>query len=204
MKIINNQSMTFLKNLAKSYTEGVYSDTPINRKLGRVGMSYMAYRDKIKAKNPEKSEEQIIKNYGFKRGDIVTAILPNGKEIEAIFDKVQGRDNDSVSIKVGDSFYWTTPDKLKLKESKKKKLSSTQISAIEDKIYDLKWEAKELEQDRARIELDQEDEVGALSEEEKTDGNHPVVVKYADLLTDIDDKLAKIYQKIKIQEDKLK
>ena len=32
----------------KGYTEGLYSDTPANRKLGRVGMSYKKYLEKVK------------------------------------------------------------------------------------------------------------------------------------------------------------
>ena len=48
MNIFNRQSTIFLQNLTKSYTEGVYSDTPANRKLGRVGMSYKQYTQKDK------------------------------------------------------------------------------------------------------------------------------------------------------------
>lgn len=48
MKIINKQPGAFLQNLVKSYTEGVYADTPANRKLGRVGMTYAQYADKLK------------------------------------------------------------------------------------------------------------------------------------------------------------
>lgn len=36
------------KEVEKAYTEGIYADTPANRKLGRVGMSYTAYAEKIK------------------------------------------------------------------------------------------------------------------------------------------------------------
>jgi len=34
------------KEVNKAYTEGIYADTPANRKLGRVGMSYTAYANK--------------------------------------------------------------------------------------------------------------------------------------------------------------
>lgn len=44
-KILKNQKQIFVKNLEKAYTEGIYSDTPTNRKLGRVGMSYKKYND---------------------------------------------------------------------------------------------------------------------------------------------------------------
>ena len=32
-----------VNEIAKAYTEGIYSDTVANRKLGRVGMSYAAW-----------------------------------------------------------------------------------------------------------------------------------------------------------------
>ena len=37
-----------VKDLFKAYTEGIYADTPNNRKLGRVGMSYQEYKNKIR------------------------------------------------------------------------------------------------------------------------------------------------------------
>lgn len=37
-----------LKNISKAYVEGIYSDTPANRKLGRVGMSYADYHENLK------------------------------------------------------------------------------------------------------------------------------------------------------------
>ena len=45
LKILNKFKIAFL---SKAYTEGLYSDTPANRKLGRVGMSYIEYNKKLK------------------------------------------------------------------------------------------------------------------------------------------------------------
>lgn len=42
-------------NVEKAYTEGVYSDSPANRKLGRVGMSYKDYAAKV---NKEKNGDE--------------------------------------------------------------------------------------------------------------------------------------------------
>ena len=42
MKILNK-----IKQISKAYTEGIYSDTPANRKLGRVGMSYKQYENQF-------------------------------------------------------------------------------------------------------------------------------------------------------------
>lgn len=47
MKILKTNEIAFIRNLTKAYTEGVYSDTPANRKLGRVGMSYADYAKKV-------------------------------------------------------------------------------------------------------------------------------------------------------------
>lgn len=54
------------KEVEKAYTEGIYADTPQNRKLGRVGMSYIEYASK---ENKEKDiqltekEKNYIKEY---------------------------------------------------------------------------------------------------------------------------------------------
>ena len=49
-KGINLSSFNKIDELNKAYTEGIYSDTPANRKLGRVGMTYQAYAEKVKKK----------------------------------------------------------------------------------------------------------------------------------------------------------
>lgn len=46
-------------DLWKAYTEGLYADTPANRKLGRVGMTYLEYEKSSKVK--KKEIEQTIK-----------------------------------------------------------------------------------------------------------------------------------------------
>ena len=40
-------------SVEKAYTEGIYADTPANRKLGRVGMSYAEW-DAKQGKKEEK------------------------------------------------------------------------------------------------------------------------------------------------------
>ena len=54
MKIFNK-----LKQLSKAYTEGIYADTPANRKLGRVGMSYAAYAEKLKQNEENKADKKF-------------------------------------------------------------------------------------------------------------------------------------------------
>lgn len=48
MKILNPLKISFI---SKSYVEGIYADTPANRKLGRVGMTYTDYNAIIKDKD---------------------------------------------------------------------------------------------------------------------------------------------------------
>lgn len=48
------------KEVEKAYTEGIYADTPANRKLGRVGMSYSAYANKA---NGGSSEQGDIRDF---------------------------------------------------------------------------------------------------------------------------------------------
>lgn len=57
MKIFNKFKVAFL---SKAYTEGIYADTPANRKLGRVGMSYAEYAAKQKGE-----EEKSVKLKDF-------------------------------------------------------------------------------------------------------------------------------------------
>lgn len=45
--------------LEKAYTEGVYCDSPANRKLGRVGMTYAAYAAKLKGGNKVNLKKEI-------------------------------------------------------------------------------------------------------------------------------------------------
>lgn len=48
-----------LKEIRKAYTEGVYADTPQNRKLGRVGMTYTQYVKKVKNSEETSSEDKV-------------------------------------------------------------------------------------------------------------------------------------------------
>ena len=57
MNIKDIKAIAFIKNLTKAYTEGVYADTPATRKLGRVGMSYAQYAEKIKQGGDNQQKE---------------------------------------------------------------------------------------------------------------------------------------------------
>lgn len=58
MKILNQLKVAFI---SKAYTEGIYADTPQNRKLGRVGMSYSAYSNKVNGGSIEQNEIRDFK-----------------------------------------------------------------------------------------------------------------------------------------------
>ena len=55
--------MNIPKEVEKAYVEGIYADTPANRKLGRVGMSYAQWA-KIQSDIQVKKEKE-----GIERGD---------------------------------------------------------------------------------------------------------------------------------------
>lgn len=57
-KILRNQKQIFIKNLEKAFTEGVYVDNPVNRKLGRVGMSYKEWTSKQQKQSGEDKKEK--------------------------------------------------------------------------------------------------------------------------------------------------
>ena len=78
MIVINFKTNT-IEDIEKAYTEGIYSDTPANKKLGRVGMSYTAWEGLKR-----KSEENKI-NEGIKSGDSQYASLsPLEKELSEL------------------------------------------------------------------------------------------------------------------------
>ena len=64
-KVNKNNILNKIKYIEKAYTEGVYADSPLNRKLGRVGMSYKKYEEMVAAGEKEKApsyERNYIKN----------------------------------------------------------------------------------------------------------------------------------------------
>lgn len=91
-----------LSSFQKAYTEGIYSDTPANRKLGRVGMTYTAYAEKVKK---QKSEDSI------KEAEITN---DNGDSNKLPFEKKSEyyRKKNFGNFKVGDTIYLEKNHKL--------------------------------------------------------------------------------------------
>lgn len=119
MKIINKQPFGFLQNLKKSYTEGVYVDTSQNRKLGRVGMTYSQYMNKIK----EKEDENIFSN-----------LKKNSSEGETWYEgTVKGKRVRILQEKVGSNKYWNLEiDSKFVKNSDGKTMSFESIKDAAD------------------------------------------------------------------------
>lgn len=61
----NKLNISSFKHICKAYIEGVYSDNPTNRKLGRVGMSYTAYNEYLQ----RVKEGEDVKIEDFKIND---------------------------------------------------------------------------------------------------------------------------------------
>ena len=57
-KGITFTNLASIQQLNKAATEGIYADTPTNRKLGRVGMSYKVAKEK--EENKEKGENKNL------------------------------------------------------------------------------------------------------------------------------------------------
>lgn len=86
--------------IKKSYTEGVYADTPQNRKLGRVGMTYAAYNKMIEQHEPKlinvKKQDTIPSNFDKKKTIV--------KMMESTLKKQLGFDFE---LTVRDANNWT-------------------------------------------------------------------------------------------------
>jgi len=87
MKILNP-----LKQICKSYTEGIYADTPANRKLGRVGMSYSSWESKQKEK--EQKKKDTIKKFTLEEVK---------QKVQAEIDKYKKK-NDYITISTDNGY----------------------------------------------------------------------------------------------------
>ena len=112
-KKLNLSSFSNLKQveLEKAYTEGIYCDSPANRKLGRVGMTYAAYAEKVKkdVKKEEKSEEKKKNNKKLNIDKILAKSddlgKAKGKRLDAIisyaeFDNIPKNATDEEKRKI--------------------------------------------------------------------------------------------------------
>lgn len=58
-------------DIKKAYTEGIYADTPQNRKLGRVGMSYVEYAAKTNQNKDSENDDIKDSKIDFKNWDFL-------------------------------------------------------------------------------------------------------------------------------------
>lgn len=82
---INKNNIIKKFEVEKSYTEGVYNDSPLNRKFGRVGMSYFAYAQLVaegkKEKVPSYNKKYIINDIPENIADLRFKEGKNGHQI---------------------------------------------------------------------------------------------------------------------------
>ena len=163
--------------------QGVYADNAMNRRLMRVGMQYR------KTANT------------FKPGNKVRATLPTGKVIEAVYVEPYGRDRHTV--KLDGKLYGVKTDKLEkiAGQSKGRKLSYHQLSAMEDKLDDYKQQIRDLQRERKQTMIDMEEELGQLGY--YPDGNNKLVIHYGKELDRIDREIEKVTSKYKRQKETL-
>lgn len=159
---------------------GVYADNNLNRKLMRVGQQYGTTSNT------------------FKPGNLVRATLPTGKVIQAVYVEPYGRNKHTV--KLDGKLYGVTTDKLEKIPGQFKgqnKLSFHKRLEMEDRLDDYEEQIKDLQRERKQTEIDMEEELGQLSDDEKSDGNNALVVYYGKALDRIDKKIAKMTSKYK-------
>lgn len=121
---IRNKNITS-NFLNKAYVEGVYNDSPLNRKLGRVGMSYKEYNDKVQhSKQKEKKINEIpenIQDLSFNKNIASYNIGDNKIQIELISHEKYGEKIFDLRVnnkEIGN--YNTTQLTRKMKELKQK------------------------------------------------------------------------------------
>lgn len=163
--------------------QGVYADNSLNRKLMRVGQQYGQTSNT------------------FKPGNKVRATLPTGKVIEAVYVEPYGKDKHSV--KLDGKLYGVTTDKLEriAGQSKGRKLSYSEVAAMEDRIGNYRQQLKDLQRERKQTEIDMEEELGQLSDAERSDGNNKLVAYYSKELDRIDGEIDKVTTKYKKQKE---
>ena len=100
MKILRpklNLASFYSEDIQKAYTEGVNSDTPSNRKLGRVGMSYKDFAEKSH-KTKDKKEKDMVNRIPDILDESEVLGKAEGKRLDAII-KYSNSDNlDGIKV----------------------------------------------------------------------------------------------------------
>lgn len=103
----------YILNLKKAYTEGIYQDSSLNRKLGRVGMSYKEYEKIIggygkseKIKKERNNEVPIyLSDLNFNKDNKANYQLKDGTNIEVSLISHEKYGDKNFTLKVGDKEY---------------------------------------------------------------------------------------------------
>lgn len=109
-------NLNSFKNIEKAYTEGIYADTPANRKLGRVGMTYTAYNEKLKEEEDAlKEKKSYVADYEGE--SIYLSHKPVSKEkivelaTNFVKERIENNDIESFSLNIEeDTENWSEED----------------------------------------------------------------------------------------------
>lgn len=95
----------FIREIFKAYTEGIYCDSPANRKLGRVGMTYQAYAEKVKKEKEGKGQfkteviqKNSIKKENFK--NIHSTIESQFNSLKKNNDYITFHTNEGIEVRI--------------------------------------------------------------------------------------------------------
>lgn len=109
---INNNKIIDKISVNKAYVEGIYNDSVLNRKLGRVGMGYMEYERHLKEEKEKKEKNQIpenISDLNFKKenGKEVASYKINNSEIKVELNShvKHGDKNFTLTVKSVDGIF---------------------------------------------------------------------------------------------------
>lgn len=100
--LVGNKKDITIGFISKAATEGVYIDSPLNRKLGRVGMSYKKYSERIKNAEESVNTHKSVKEITFQNSVVrKSEILKTATEsqIDSFIDKMGYKIDKSKSLK---------------------------------------------------------------------------------------------------------
>ena len=173
---INIHRQAVAQNLVDSFEKARYVDNAENRKLGRVGREY------------GRSEGEP------RRGETVELTSGTGRKVTGKLHEVRRTANGdwegSVHIRGNEHFAGKVTRNLTREEKERQ----VRRGVAQRGLVTANAELQKLGRQEARVLLDQEQDPEVLAN--MTDGNHPAVVKYSKMLTEIDKKKKALMERV--------
>lgn len=173
---INIRRQAVAQHIADTFEKARYVDNAENRRLGRVGREYGR-----PAGQPRK-------------GETVELTSGTGRKVTGKLHEVRQAANGdwegSVHIRGNEYFAGKVTRNLTLEENERK----ARRGVAERGLATARAELQKLGRQEARVLLDQEQDSEVLAN--MTDGNHPAVVKYSKMLTEIDKKKKALMERV--------